>query len=178
MADFPTLGYMPSGAVISMTASLCSGIGAHAGGASSTAGGVWPAANRALYQSFTVESTVTAIQMIIIVVTQSGNLDMGIYDANANRLVSSGSTGVAVAGVQIVNIADTVLTPGTYFSGMCVDNATASFNRATTFDINSLRACGMAEQAVGVVTLPNPATFAIPSSAYYPLIGIATVATV
>lgn len=173
MSDFPGSLYQPAfGAITSAAATQSMAAG------SFTAAAVWPAANRAIYIPFRVETTVTAYQMAVEVGTQSGNLDIGIYDELGNRLVSSGSTAVAAAGIQAVNITDTVLTPGIYFMALCVDNITAAFTRSSGSAALLLEVQGVQQQAVGAVTLPDPATFANPASAYVPLIAVATTATI
>lgn len=147
-------------------------------GTTFTAGGVWPAANRALYFPFIVDSVVTAYQMTFEVVTQSGNCDVGIYDERGNRLVSKGSTAVGAAGIQTIDITDTALSPGLYYMALNVDNITASFTRSSSIQAVWLRVMGVQEQAVGAVTLPDPATFANPTSAYVPNFGVALKSTV
>jgi hypothetical protein len=138
-------------------------------------GVVWPAANRAIYIPFTINKIVTARKIGVRVTTQSGNLDVGLYDVNAVRLISSGSTAVGAANSnQSIDITDTVLTPGTYFAAMCVDNTTAAFATPTpAMETQLLQVCGVQQQAVGAVTLPNPATFANPASAYIPYLTVA-----
>ena len=131
---------------------------------------VWPAANRAIFQPFLVNSTVTAYQMGFLVAVQSGNYDIGIYDYNQARLVSTGSTGVPAAGPAVANIADTVLTPGHYFMALCIDNTTASVLRINNGSLGTLSASGIQDQDIGAVTLPNPATFSAPGSVYTPLV--------
>jgi hypothetical protein len=133
----------------------------------------WAASNLALYMPFEVNEIVTAYQIAFVVTTQSGNLDVGIYDHIGNRLVSKGSTAVAVAGVQVVDITDTTLPPGAYFLAMCVDNTTAAF---TAYAVAALvqQSVGMQQQAVGAVTLPNPATFANPANTIIPAIWVST----
>lgn len=138
------------------------------------AGAVWPASNRALYLPVEVQAPCTAYQFIFNVVTQSGNYDVGIYDEQGKRLVSKGSTAVPVAGVCITDITDTELTPGVYFLAMNVDNTTAAFNRTTNPTAAHMQCCGCQQQAVGAVTLPDPATFANPATAYVPALAIST----
>jgi hypothetical protein len=136
-----------------------------------TGSAVWPSANLALYIGCTIDRPMLAQKIGVQVGTQSGNLDVGIYDERGNRLVSMGSTAVAAAGLQVLDIADTWLEPGTYFVAMCVDNTTAAFHRlsiATSF----ARALGVQQQAVGAVTLPNPATFATMTQSYVPAISV------
>jgi len=116
--------------------------------------------------------------MAFIVSTQSGNCDVGIYDELGNRLVSSGSTAVGVAGIQVIDIADTALTPGVYFLAMNVDNTTALFNSSSTPTGLQLQTCGMQQQALGSVTLPSSATFANPAAAFLPALFAAMEATI
>jgi hypothetical protein len=84
-------------------------------------------------------------------------------------LSSAGSTAVAVAGFQLVDITDVALKVGVYFLAMCVDNVTASFLRSSLTAVVA-QVCGVQQQAVGAVTLPNPATFANPASNYVPVL--------
>lgn len=141
------------------------------GGLGWSTAAAWPANNRALYMPFTLESQATAFKIGLIVGTQSGNLDVGIYDLSSVRLVSSGSTAVAAAGIQIVDIADTALQPGHYYLAMSCSTTGAQFNRAAPI-AQSIRVLGMREESLGSVTLPNPATMSNPSSAYMPWVTI------
>ena len=138
----------------------------------------WPAANRAIYVPVLIENPVTVLKMAVNVAVQSGNLDVGIYDEMGNRIVSKGSTAVGAAGLQTVDITDTTLNPGLYFIAMCVDNTTASFTRVPITTAEVLRMGGMQQQAVGAVTLPDPATFANPATGYVPLIGLTLVSVI
>jgi hypothetical protein len=142
-----------------------------------TIGSTWPTANTAIYIPTIIEVTCTAYAMSFEVVTQSGNCDVGIYDEMGNRLVSKGSTAVGAAGLQIITFAaGRVLKPGLYFRAMNVDNTTASFMRSGTAAL-WLRSHGVQVQAVGAVTLPNPATFAAVANAYMPSLSIHLAAT-
>jgi hypothetical protein len=173
VSDFPGILNNPSRMTLSTFGGNCAvgEFGLLTGLTSGNA--VWPAASRALYIPVQVESTVTAYQMGVIVAVSSGNVDVGIYDQQFARLTSMGSTAVAAAGFQAFNIADVVLTPGIYYLAMCVDNTTASFLRlAPAAELQ--RTCGVQQQAVGAVTLPNPATPANPASAYVPALMAST----
>ena len=143
------------------------------------AGGVWPAANRAIFLPFMVESAVTAYMMAIEVTVQSGNCDIGIYDVlGATRLVSTGSTAVGAVGIQTFDITDTLLLPGVYYAALNVDNITAAVARSTSVSALWLQSVGVQQQAVGAVTLPNPATLANPASAYLPNIAVGLKSTI
>lgn len=181
MPDWPTTLLNPANGVIhpfGPTTGTGQVLFPNANGAAGSS--VWPVANTAIYIPFYVETTVTAYQMSVRVAIQSGNLDAAIYDVLGNRLVAMGSTAVTTGGnLQLLNITDTVLTPGTYFAAMNCDNGTASFLAAptTTIDVQTLRSCGVQQQAVGAVTLPDPATFAAVTTPYLPVIVVHTQAT-
>lgn len=138
----------------------------------------WPAANRALYTPFLIETTVTAYKMAFEVGAQAGNCDVGIYDELGNRLVSKGSTAVGAAGLQVIDIADTVLTPGVYYMAMNVDTTTTLTIARVNPQVLLTQVGGMQQQAVGAVTLPNPAVFANPASAYIPSMSVAFKVTI
>lgn len=179
MSDFPGILQNPSRLTLGTMGATCGAADqAVLTGFSYSASAVWPAANRAIYVPVVVETTVTAYQMGTIITTTSGNLDVGIYDQQGARLVSMGSTAMAGSGTfQAFNIADTVLTPGVYYLAMCVDNTTASVPRMS-MQTEHLRANGVQQQAVGAVTLPNPATFANPASAYIPALMLSCQVTI
>ena len=177
MADFPgVVDRTPNLALSSLSeasplSDVCVGTGATASAA------IWPTANTAIYMPVILQVPATVFRMAFYVAVQSGNIDVGIYDELGNRLVSSGSTVVDVAGIQIVDITDTPLTPGVYYLAMCCDNITASFHRVSP-GTNFLRMAGMVSQAVGAVTLPNPATFAAGVTGYAPVLTASLVATI
>ena len=94
-----------------------------------TGSGTWPVTNLAIYIPFTVTEQITIKRILVRVGTSSGNIDVGIYDTDGTRRVSSGSTAMAAAyTTQSVDIADTALSPGTYYMAMVVDNITARFD--------------------------------------------------
>jgi hypothetical protein len=142
------------------------------------AANIWTTANTAVYMPFTIQSPMLAQKMAVDVSVQSGNLDLGIYSEKGARLVSMGSTAVAVAGLQVADIADTWLPAGTYFAAMNCDNITASFFGLSTL-VTLARSGGLLQQAVGAVALPSPATFAAWSTTRAaPAILVSGVATV
>lgn len=137
--------------------------------ATGLAGGtaVWPLGNTGIYVPVQVDMPCLVTKMGIQVATQSGNVDVGIYNEEGARLVSAGSTLVGVAGLQTFDIADTWLTPGVYFFAMVVSNTTGAFLRVTPAN-NSARAIGVQSQAIGSTVLPATATFAAPGNTYVP----------
>lgn len=144
-------------------------------GFASVTSAAWPAANRALYIPFCVEQTCTAYKMGFVVAVQAGNYDVGIYNENGVRLVSVGSTTVPVAGLASADIADTLLTPGTYFMAMiCSTVTTLTVNRVTHINTPALTACGMQQEDLGATTLPANATFADMASTFVPFLAVVT----
>jgi hypothetical protein len=131
------------------------------------AGGAYPAANTAIYVPVMVPEEQKIYHLGVEVTTQSGNLDLGVYDEVGTRLVSSGSTAVAAAGVQSIDVTDTVIGPGICYFAMNCDNTTAAFRRVS-MDAPLERVCGMQQQAVGAVTLPAIATFATITQTFLP----------
>lgn len=167
MSDWPAVVFGPP--VVSTADARSGQLGGFLMARFTSTAAAWPSANRALFMPVEVQSTCTAYQMCFEVGTQSGNLDVGIYDEQAKRLVSSGSTAVAAAGVQVVDITNTVLTPGVYFLAMSVDNTTATFRKAAIAP-PQVQALGVQQQGLASVTLPDPATFANPLGTYVPLV--------
>jgi len=174
MPDFPDPGVFYTSPGFNAVAAGAGGLDLRVmTGSGAAAGAAWPANNRAIYMPFFVERVVTAVKMSIEVAVQAGNLDVGIYDENFARLVSSGSTAVGAVGLQVVDITDTVLTPGLYYMAMNCSTTSAGFFRLgpSSSVINTLT--GHRMQDVGAIALPNPATPATPSSPYIPCLAIA-----
>jgi len=87
-------------------------------------------ASKALFYGFTVPSAVTVGHASVMVATQSGNVDIGIYDNTGKRLASTGSTACGGAGaVQTIALtAPCTLMPGqVYWAAFCPDTTASSF---------------------------------------------------
>lgn len=140
-----------------------------------SASAVYPAADRAIFVPFVVFNPLIAVKLGVRNGTAvSGNVDVGIYDDQQNRVVSIGSTPQAgTSAVQSFDIADTTLEPGVYYLALCCDNTTSTFFRLAPV-VTLARAFGVLSQSVGAVTLPNPATFAAAQDAYVPAMFVTT----
>jgi hypothetical protein len=131
-----------------------------------------------LFVPFTIESFGTAYQLLFFVgLVSSGNIDVGIYDAQKNLIVSAGSTAMSAttSTVQELNIADTVLAPGNYLLAAACDNTTGTVFRIPTADELLLPALPVYEQAgLTAAALTNPGVPVITtlSSTTIPAIGI------
>jgi hypothetical protein len=132
----------------------------------------WQSVNRAVFAPFYVQQQVTIYQMAIEITTTGGNCDIGIYSMSLVRLVSTGSTVTAAAGIQVFNITDTVLTPGTYFAALSFDGVTAAI-RAASGSTTLAAMAGVRQQATGFV-LPATATVATATASMWPYIAMAT----
>ena len=134
--------------------------------------------NKAIIIPFRLTTFETAYQLLWYVgATSNGNIDIGIYDSQKNRIVSAG--GVAMSAttntVQEINITDTVLPPGEYMLAAVTDSATGTifaFNPPTADEL-VLSLIGLYEQATAY-TLPDPLVpvLSTVSVGVIPLVGI------
>ena len=134
-----------------------------------TASAAWLAANKAFFYPFTLTSPAVAYQLLFWVgATSSGNIDVGIYDVQGNRIVSAGSTAMSatVNTVQELNITDTQLMPGSYLLAVACDNTTGTCYRVNGADEFGLPSYPVYEEAgLTAAALPNPATPVISTEA-------------
>jgi hypothetical protein len=143
-----------------------------ASGPTFTASTPWVQANMAIYLPVVVRRQLTVYQLGWVNGSSvSGNIDVGIYDRNFNRLVSAGSTAQAgTNAIQLVDIADTTLTPGVYYLAMAMDNTSGGITMTGAGPTGShYRSCGVAQQA-SAFPLPSAATFAAMAQNRVPLI--------
>lgn len=131
-----------------------------------------PAADLALYLPFSLSQPLLAQHLFWQNGAVAGNTDVGIYDADGSRLVSSGPTANSGANTpQSVNITDTWLFPGRRYWLAIASTSTSQgyLSSATAGRIHGLR------QEAGLTsgTLPATAVFASCTTAYIPFVGIA-----
>lgn len=121
-----------------------------------------PGANTALFYPFRIFEPSTAVKMACVNgATVNGNVDLGIYDRELNKIVSTGSTAQAGANaIQVIDITDTLLLPGNYFMAVELSSATGTLMRSTATDEDALSAHPFYTQAVGAFPLPATAAFA------------------
>jgi hypothetical protein len=138
-----------------------------------SASAVYPAANRALYFPFLIDTPVTVTQAFAYNGTvEKGKLDIAILDASWNRLVNKGLTAQSgTSALQLLDLTDTLLMPGLYYGGFTATSTEATYFRGVTSAIR-LQAAGVQQQALGAeVEIPTTATPANPASAYIPVFG-------
>ena len=136
----------------------------------------WPANNQAIYIPFRLSSPGLARQFLFLVgATSSGNIDIGIYTAQKNRIISAGSTAMSASTntVQQINITDTWLNPGEYLLGVSCSTTTGTVFGLTFNDEIALSMATTYEEA-SALPLPATATPAISTTAtpLIPVVGI------
>lgn len=132
----------------------------------------WPVANRAFFVPFTLAEALTFKRMFILSDTVAANFDVGIYDADGKRLVSTGSLVKGITAQCVVaNIADTLLAAGRYYLALALDNNTGTVGCwAPLGGWNTM--CGVREMAAAF-PLPATATFAETNTrGFVPVIGL------
>lgn len=172
MADWPkdTLDLSPSGP-FSTVSEVCPVADLFTAAALAVVGTGALTASLAMFIPVIVRNQITVYQLgWSNGATVSGNVDVGIYDRNQNRLVSAGSTAQAgTSALQIVDVADTVLAPGLYYLAMAMDNGTGLVARGSFTNAQWPRACGVTNQA-SAFALPSTAAWGAPTSALVPYI--------
>lgn len=86
--------------------------------------------NQAYYYPFHLDVGATAVKMVAMIgATSNGNIDVGIYDASFNYIISSGAVAMSVttSAAQEVDITDTYLPPGNYWMAISCSSATGTF---------------------------------------------------
>lgn len=126
----PPSVHLPCPPVVSSFSRWC--IGAHRAGVGPTVpvSTAWGSANRAVFYPFMLPGPGTALKMFVMNgATINGNVDVGIYDAAGNRLVSAGSTAQSGANaLQVFDITDTELAAGVnYYMALASSSSTATF---------------------------------------------------
>lgn len=137
------------------------GFATAAGAAASAA---WDSASRAIAVPFAVSRRVLVTKLFVYNgATASGNLDVGIYNAEWGLLVSAGSTAQAGTNVnQVIDVTDTWLKPGLHWLALVMDGTTGTVFRNSLGSTRLARAAGLATMAAA---FPLPATFTPAASA-------------
>jgi hypothetical protein len=110
-------------------------------------------ANNAFYNAVVVPEFVVLTGIRIVVGTASGNVDVGVYDANRKLLAHSGSTTCPASGANTINVAATYLMPGLYYLAIAVDNGTVTMTRSG--------ASAIAGNYSTTTSFPLPSTFTV-----------------
>lgn len=130
----------------------------------------WPAANDAIFVPFELDQQQTLNKIHLRVITQAGNLDVGIYPSTGGaKIITQGATAVAAAGLQTIDISNTVLAKGRYLFAMSCDTSTVAFQMVEHTGVNpaGLDQLGFTKQATAY-PLPASATLAAPTAGRAP----------
>lgn len=125
--------------------------------------------NVAYYTPLMIHTPVTVYRMWNLIAAASGNIQMGIYDENANLVVAS-TAAAAVAGINFHSLTPTVLTRGVWYMAFVSNTSAGTWVR---WSLNSLRAgiAGTVQQS-SAYPLPSTATFAATTLTSFPAGGI------
>lgn len=143
------------------------------------AGGVytlaaWPTNNLALYFPVHLPAAFTVARFLVANGTNTtGNVDVGLYDFQGNRLLSTGTTARSGASaVQYVGVTDTAFPAGHYYLALVGSSTTGTYGCLSVTVGNAAaeaRMCGALQEALGSTVLPATMTPAAYTSAnwYY-----------
>lgn len=178
MPDFPLSPVLRNSIGITTTSLECLGVPLLVIVPSFAVSTAWPTANLAIYLPVEILYPVTIAKIMVNNGTAvSGNIDVGIYDADGNRRVSAGSTAQAGASaIQIFDITDTLLNPGLYYMAVALDNTTGTLAGWTFVNID-IAPFGVCQQATAFA-LPDPATFAAFTGTFIPLVSMSPKVTI
>lgn len=129
----------------------------------------WPAANLAIFVPVRIPFPVTVFKMVVGAgATAAGNFDVGIYDSNGNKLVSSGATAKGSSVEHIIDVTDTRIGPGVYYLAMSADGTNNYImltpSGTSPVPLQKIRLYGVLEATTSYV-LPASVTFSAASSA-------------
>lgn len=172
MSDFPSSSFS-----LARTSIVSTGLQSPAGDANlnsvlNGSSGTWPAANRAIYIPVGIERSVVVDRMGVYNGSAvAGTVDIGVYSQFGVKIVSTGATTQAgTSAVQVIDVTNTTLAPGTYYLALLLSSASGTTIR-TTLNSLVLTACSCAQEEVGSGTLPSTATFATMANSYLPIFG-------
>jgi hypothetical protein len=139
-----------------------------------SASAAWPSANRAIFVPFEVPVARRVYGLWCNNGgTANGNVDIGIYDLDGNRLVSTGST--AQTGTSVIQLISVTLnlSPGTYMIALALSSATGTTTRFSVPSVQAMQAHGV-RTVDTAFPLPSTVTFVATSvpTAYIPAFGI------
>lgn len=140
----------------------------------SIASAAWPAANRAFACPLYLDFDYPMQRMWWVNgSTAAGNVDIGIYDARNNLLLSSGATAQAGTSAFQYVTKQALLRRGAYWLALSLSSTSGTLQRSNTLSTAVLRLSGYAQMASAH---PLPATLvpAAMASTFFPCFGITT----
>jgi hypothetical protein len=111
--------------------------------------------------------------------TAAGNTDIGIFDANGNRLVAGSNPAQSgTSAWQEHNITDTALNPGRYYVGLKNDGTTGTYMMVGSTSTIYGQLAGVVQAAGAAGGLASSYTFAALSAAKVPMVAMALRTTI
>lgn len=135
---------------------------------------LWPTANKAIFIPFVLRFPITVVRLWTNNATAvTDTRDIGIYSEDGTKIVSTGSTaGSGTSTLQVYSVTATTIGPGRFYLALA-NSGSASRFFATGVSAVRAKTLGVYEMT-SAFPLPATATFATISSAYQPMIGLAT----
>lgn len=136
-------------------------------------GVAYPSANLAIYVPVRVLRRYLVRKLwVSTAATSTGNLDLGLYDADGLQLVATTSTAKVSSTEQVLDATDTQVGPGLFYMALSCSNNTDTFGGET----DAAPCCasqGILTEALGGVDLPSTATWTVNQTlAFYPIMGM------
>lgn len=119
------------------------------------------------YYPFRMYVSSTAVKMSLFVgATNTGNVDVGIYDSQKNRLINSGTTALGTANtLQEFDITDTALNPGLYFMACTFSSSSGTSFRVSQVDDQLMCLFPVYDETTAGFGLPATAAFVASTTA-------------
>lgn len=133
----------------------------------------WGTANQAVYLPFVLPWEYPIARVFWVNgSTTTGNGCAAIYTPGGKQLYTTGSVArTPASGLQWTNLSTPlILPPGAYYFGLSINATTTAVFGSISVTAAIARGMGIKQQA-SALPLPDPATFAAPTTAVYPLCG-------
>lgn len=173
MTNYPDQKYVPDGLITVST------IGQHSIGSITLRGGIitagtaWPSNNLGIFIPFRIANPFRFSNIGIVISSASGNLDLGVYNSDGTKIISTGSTAVG-ANVNTIAVSATTLPPGLYYMAASFSTTACtvmSYVFTSTAKVGIIRALGVSQMA-SALALPATATFAANTGTIIPIMGL------
>lgn len=128
-----------------------------------TATSAAPGANVVTYCPFSLYEFATVVKMTLLVgATNTGNVQIGVYDHRGNRLITSGTVALGTANtLQEFDVTDTLLAPGAYYMAVTLSDGAGTVFRTSETDEIGLSRVAYYTETTGGFGLPTTPTFAL-----------------
>lgn len=141
--------------------------------------GTWFVNNQAVYIPIALPARFTVARFYVANgAAVSGTMDIGLFDSEGNKLISTGSaapTGTSV--VQYVDVTDRSFPAGNYFLGLVISTTASRVAMSTLGAVPDGEMCGATLEVLGSAVLPTTMAPSARVHATYPCFGFTQSAT-